>query len=259
MSDEPVPEVQPDSRKSKRQVTQYSDEDKEIALATVDLCAGNVFRAALACNIPRKTLEGWVKSRDEELDLNLAARLDKRRGDLATKMEYILHSALDSMLAKLPKATFSQTAVGIGILTDKIRLLRGQGLEPDPATELCKLLGINRTELPERLELGPGEELPSGFGFAGPVIEAEFEPVHSEPTYHPHAQNCPFPSNPANPDLCSCGAHALNEQEERNSLNPNRTDISAKSTEDRSRTPPEDVTDGDAKLLEGIDDDDSAN
>lgn len=256
MSDDSALEVQPVSGKPKRQVTHYSDEDKEVALATVDLCMGNVFRAALACNIPRKTLEGWVKSRDEELDLNLAARLDKRRGDLASKMEYILHSALDSMLAKLPKATFSQTAVGIGILTDKIRLLRGQGLEPDPATELCKLLGINRTELPERLELGPGDELPSGFGFAGPVIDAELEhstPVQSEPTYHPHAQNCPFPSNPANPDLCDCGAHALNLAEEER-INP-----PANLTEDRSPTPPADGTDGDAELLNAIDDDDSAN
>ena len=50
----------------------------------------------------------------------------------------------------------------------KVRVLRGQGLDPDPAAELCRLLGINRQQLPERLELPPGEEIPEGFG---PVID----------------------------------------------------------------------------------------
>jgi len=46
-------------------------------------------------------------------------------------------------------------------------MLRGEGLEPDPAMELCRLLNINRSQLPERLELQPGEEIPPGFG---PII-----------------------------------------------------------------------------------------
>jgi len=39
-------------------------------------------------------------------------------------------------------------------------MLLGQGIEPDPAAELCRLLNINRQQLPERFELEPGEVIP---------------------------------------------------------------------------------------------------
>lgn len=65
------------------------------------------------------------------------------------------------MPSKIEKGTLSQTAVAIGILTDKIRLLRAQGLDPDPDTELCRLLGKHPSQLPERLELKPGDKIPA--------------------------------------------------------------------------------------------------
>ena len=37
------------------------------------------------------------------------------------------------------------------------------GLYPDTAAELCRLLNINRSQLPPTLELGPGEEIPKEF------------------------------------------------------------------------------------------------
>ena len=83
----------------------------------------------------------------------------EKRGDLTQKMESVLHTLVESMAVKVPSATLSQTAVAAGILTDKIRILRGQGLEPDPALELCRLLGINRSQLPPTLELEPGEQI----------------------------------------------------------------------------------------------------
>jgi hypothetical protein len=86
-------------------------------------------------------------------------------------------TVLSQCPVKIEKATLSQTAVTVGVLTDKIRILRGQGLDPDPANELCRLLGIHRDQLPERLELESGEQLPEGFAESlGPIIDVKPEP-----------------------------------------------------------------------------------
>jgi hypothetical protein len=81
------------------------------------------------------------------------------------------------MPAKIPKATLSQTAVAVGVLADKVRLIRVVGLEPDPRTELCRVLNIHRDELPERFEFEPGEKLPDGFGRGfREIIDVQAEP-----------------------------------------------------------------------------------
>jgi transposase-like protein len=171
MSDEPIvvdPPVTP-----KASPRQYSDEERNIALATVDLCAGNVHRASIAAGIPATTLYDWVHERTKRKQDFSEGRREKR-GDLSAKMESVVHSLVESMPAKIGKATLSQTAVATGILTDKIRILRGQGLEPDPAMELCRLLGINRSQLPDRLELLPGDVIPPGFASIIDIVpEAE--------------------------------------------------------------------------------------
>jgi hypothetical protein len=41
--------------------------------------------------------------------------------------------------------------------------LLGHGIDPDPDTELCRLLNINRSQLPERLQLNVGDEIPPEF------------------------------------------------------------------------------------------------
>lgn len=276
MSDEPVPEVPPESGNPDspppRTKRSYSDDDKYIALAAVKLNGGNVYRTAIALDIPCATLQDWVEKYDKhELSFSQNPISRERRGSLAAKLEDKVHSLVESIDDRvIKKATLSQRFVGIGIGIDKLRLLLGQGLEPDPATELCKLLQCNRSELPDRLQLQPGEELPPGFGFSGEIIEAETvepQPI-SEPIYHPHAQDCPFtrPRIPGdNTDYnassrCNCGAYDLNEHEELAFAQSKLIqDEGVNLTQDGSPTPPEDVTDGDAKLLEGIDDDDSAN
>jgi hypothetical protein len=174
--------------KTKRVIRQYTDEDRYIALAAVDLNGGNVYRTAVALDMPAKTLDDWVKARlkrMEERSVEFAKGRNEKRGDLAAKLEDVAHTIVEAMPGKVAKATLSQSAVALGITIDKVRLLRGQGLEPDPATELCKLLGIKRAQLPDRLELAPGEELPSGFAFTGPVIDVQAEPVPAGKPGHP--------------------------------------------------------------------------
>lgn len=146
---------------SQRKIRQYLDSEKFTAVAAVDLNGGNIHRSAIALAIPYRTLHDWVQARDNRLPpFGDGSLVKERRGDLATKMESLLHSLVEAMPAKIEKATLSQTAVTTGIVFDKLRIARGQGLEPDPAMELCRLLGINRSQLPPTLKLEEGEEIP---------------------------------------------------------------------------------------------------
>ena len=152
--------------KPKRVIRQYTDEDRYIALAAVDLNGGNVYRTAVALNIPAKTLDDWVKARIKRMETRaeeFAKGRNEKRGDLAAKLEDVAHTIVEAMPSKVAKATLSQSAVAVGIAIDKVRVLRSQGLEPDPEAELCRILGIHRSQLPDRLQLEPGDELPEGF------------------------------------------------------------------------------------------------
>lgn len=206
------------SDKQKRARRTYTEEEKIAALLDLDTNSGNVHRTALALEIPYATLAGWdADRRSGKLQNAIIVERKEKRGDLTLKMESVLHSLVESMAGKIAKATLSQTAVAAGILTDKIRILRGQGLDPDPAAELCRLLNINRAQLPPTLELAPGEQIPPEF--SGQVIETQsspenpnsFEPEDLNPGLEAHHPDCLI--NPAiGPESCSCGA------EERNAL-----------------------------------------
>jgi transposase-like protein len=141
----------------------YSPEDKYTALAALDINGGNVYRTAIAYDIPYSTLRAWAQER--EARGAGPSKLEKeRRGSLAAKIEDKLHLTVESITPEVvQRATLSQRGVFIGILTDKLRTLRGEELEPDPAVVLCQILGITREQLPDSLQLEPGEEMPQVF------------------------------------------------------------------------------------------------
>lgn len=187
----------------------WSIEDKIIALAALDLNGGNVYRTAKALEIPYSNLNRWAAERKAgKLGLtNLEAK--EKRGNLRAKMESVLHSAVEAMPSKLGKATFSQVAVGVGILTDKIRMLRSTEDE-NPTLELCRILGCTPDELPPTLQLaaGPNEaELPDPS-----IIETQRNPDNPD-SYEPADLSTPRPHSPDCPgsgDACDCGASAHN-------------------------------------------------
>jgi hypothetical protein len=176
----------------RRPKRRYSEADKYIALAATDLNSGNVYRTSIALDLPYATLAGWVEDRKAgRLTGSVIQGLKEKRGDLAAKVEALVHTVIEAMPAKVPKATLSQCAVTFGIGVDKLRLLRGEGLEPDPAMELCRLLNINRSQLPERLELLPGEAIPEGFGS---IIDIHPEPELTETPRNPSQGADPEPT-----------------------------------------------------------------
>jgi hypothetical protein len=167
-----APAQTPKKKRGNQHKPEYTDEFKALALETLDLCEGNVKAAAIAMHMPRKTLEGWRDADPERLAALVPIRTEKR-GELATKIETVIHQLVESMPAKIQNATLSQTSVALGILTDKVVKLRGHGLHPDFESELCSMLGINRQQLPERLDLN---ELFAGTNPAQ-VIDVSPEPV----------------------------------------------------------------------------------
>lgn len=154
----------------------YSEEERYTALACIKLCQGNVHRAAVAMEMPYSTLRGWwdEAQRDEAnfVENPHSFRLKEKLGDIATKLEHKLHDVVDSITPDvIRKATLSQRGVFMGIAFDKLRVARGQGLDPDYQSELARLLGVNKNQLPNSIDLEPGQALPRGF--LGPIIDVE--------------------------------------------------------------------------------------
>ena len=126
----------------------------------------------------------------------------RKKGSLADKFENLAHLLVDAMPGKIAKATLSQCAITSGIATDKAIRLRGEGLYPDAAAELCSLLNINRSQLPPTLELQPGEEIPRELLKiieTTPNAQGEFEPVPTRQFHHPDFG--PLQSAPNQADL----------------------------------------------------------
>lgn len=138
----------------------YSESDRYSALAAFDLYGGNYHRTSIAYSVPVSTLRAWVKARAArgEGPSNLER---ERRGSLAAKLESKVHDVVESITPEIiKKASLSQRGVFIGILTDKLRTMRGDELELNPAVELARLLGCSVEELPPTLQPEPGGEIP---------------------------------------------------------------------------------------------------
>ena len=100
----------------------YTAEFKAELLVEVQARGGNVEQVANAYGVPRKTLEYWIATEERYGEFRRQKHLD-----LATKHEANLHRLTDSVADQdLTEVPFIQKVTAIGILTDKMQLLRGQ-------------------------------------------------------------------------------------------------------------------------------------
>ena len=100
----------------------YSPEYKAEALAKIKANGGNVLRTANELGIPRQTLESWLLVSDRFAELQ-----QRKQSELASKYEANLHRLADNISeTDLTQVPFGSKATAIGILTDKMLLLRGQ-------------------------------------------------------------------------------------------------------------------------------------
>lgn len=101
----------------------YSDSERATALAALDANGGNVAATARTLQIPRSTLQEWANGRVNSEVTEL--RQEKKR-DLAERLEDIAHELVDALPDKIGRANLQQTATTLGIVIDKMQLLKGE-------------------------------------------------------------------------------------------------------------------------------------
>jgi transposase-like protein len=147
----------------------YTDEERANAVLAVIANNGNVARTAMELGIPWSTVDNWVKAERHPEAIEMANR---RKPSLADKLEGIaslLAEGLDDP-KKIARAPLNTVAVTLGIVIDKMRLLRWQPNEITFAAT-ADVLGPNTSE--ERLAsvaAALGVRVPIDFG--GSVSES---------------------------------------------------------------------------------------
>jgi transposase-like protein len=128
---------------SDRTRRQYSDEEKAVALATLDANGGDVRKTARDTGIPFSTLQGWAHQRGVNESVTELAVTKKK--NLADELERIALALVDAIPDKIDGASLQQVATAAGIAVDKMQLLRG---EP---TGITKDVSDARTRLADKL------------------------------------------------------------------------------------------------------------
>lgn len=127
-----------------RPVRQYSDNDKATALSIVDLCGGNEQEASRRLGIPPNTIREWLAGRVSDEVRRI--RSEKKEA-LADRLETLAHAYVDSLL-KSADDVKPRDAVALGIVVDKLLLLRGQpnsinqSVAADPERRQARILQL---------------------------------------------------------------------------------------------------------------------
>lgn len=101
----------------------YSDDEKAVALTYLEVNKGDVARTSKQTGIPTDTLYVWSKGKHVHPDvLNLQ---EQRKEALDARMELMAYTILEALPDKLEGANFRDAAVGLGIVVDKMQVLRG--------------------------------------------------------------------------------------------------------------------------------------
>lgn len=108
---------------------QYSDNDKAVALATLDANDGNIRKAAKILKLPESTLTDWANNRG--ICPEVTEIREEKKAELADKLEEVAHALTDNILLRA-QSDFSvltplkDLAVSLGIAIDKMQVLKGQ-------------------------------------------------------------------------------------------------------------------------------------
>ena len=125
----------------------YSPEFKAEVIAQVKASNGNVFRVAEECQVPIKTLQYWIHQEERYSQFR-----QQKQEDLATKYEANLHRLTDSIADhNLESATLQAKATAVGILTEKMLLLRGQPTSITASVDKLDISIILQSALEEAL------------------------------------------------------------------------------------------------------------
>lgn len=151
----------------------YSDQERAEALARLDSNAGNVARTARELAIPRITLLGW---RDDPFAAGVSELRQQKRAALADDLEDLAAEMIPVLHEKLGSASFHALVVGLGVVIDKLRLLRAE------ATEIVEAEALTEDERRARVA-----ELFVRAGAGGTGSAAHGAPAHEHPVLPPGA------------------------------------------------------------------------
>ncbi len=151
----------------KREYRTYAERERAEALAALDLNEGNVHRTAGQLGIPYRTLAEWAKGRGVAADVSRLRQVKK--GELSAKFEGLAHTIVDSVTPEdIRKASLRDKMIAVGILTEKVLLLRGR-----PTQIVANSIGRETyRELQERFGLSEEE--------ARKIVSEQFDIPESE-------------------------------------------------------------------------------
>ena len=108
----------------------YSDADKATALLTLEACRGNTRAASRFCkahyqlDISHTQIAAWEKG--QHVNEDCKGILTEKKGELAELYESEIRCILPELATKRADAAYGTLVTGLGILTDKMQILRGQ-------------------------------------------------------------------------------------------------------------------------------------
>lgn len=107
----------------------YTDEDKAKVLVALDANDGNVKRTARETGVAEQTIRDWKKQAERgALTAGVQNALPAAASDFANKAETIRDLMLDELEAQVRNGDLKgrDLITGIGVLTDKLRITRGE-------------------------------------------------------------------------------------------------------------------------------------
>lgn len=143
----------------------YTDEERAAALAALAANGGNIEKTCRELDIPRMTLSSWAKGQvhPEAHEYSLT-----KKGPLADHLEEVAWK-LAGDLNKCKEGNPQQVAIALGVVVDKMQLLRGKPTAITGATRDQKL-DILRTLLgiPPESDDGTGDRPSIAVGGGNP-------------------------------------------------------------------------------------------
>lgn len=143
----------------------YSDEEKAYLILMCQAAGyphneGAIRRVAREQKVKERTLYRWMQmgvSTDEVRREAVGEIVEQKKLQLTEMLENALRAAVESLPDKIDEATYKDTGVVIGILTDKLQLLNGQPTESIDAQITFIRRGIST--LPEHLASSPATSI----------------------------------------------------------------------------------------------------
>lgn len=140
--------------------TRYSDEDRANALAALAANGGNVSLTSRQLSIPRGTLKQWARG---ERHPEAAQLSQEKKGPLADALEAVAWKLAESLEGKVGEAKLQPTATSLGIVIDKMQLLRNKPTEIQKQVADIDLQDVPDDELDRQIA-----DLEGRTGKAGP-------------------------------------------------------------------------------------------